>query len=510
MKNMKFNKTPLDSFKLLILLLLLSLGCKEIESTPKKDIKVEADSWDALSNYVTDPEWFANSKLGIYFHWGPYSVPAFHNEWYPRWMYVKGTKAYNYHTENYGDPSKFGYHDFIPMFKAEKFNAKDWALLFKSSGAQFAGPIAQHHDGFAMWDSEVNPWNASDMGPKRDVVGEITSEVKKLGLKTITTFHHARTFQRFKNDSTKWGDNASYFPYNPIYGTSSEGEKLRYLYGNMPWDEFQEYWLEEIREVVDNYQPDIIWFDSGLDRISEEYRKKMVALQIANGLKNEKETIVAYKQEDLPSNIGVLDIEQGGMRDISPDYWLTDMTISNNSWSYVKGQTYKKPELLIRNMIDIWSKRGIVLLNVSPTAEGVINQEQQHVLNAIGKWINKHEEAVYQTKPYKIFGYGEALVEDGRHGGQKANTEYSHNDIRFTISKDSSAIYIYVLGKPKPKETISIKHISEDYKDRIKAISLLGSHVPIEWNLNNALLNITTPNSNEMDNIATVFKVSLK
>ncbi len=512
-KNLKKLFTQITFSLLIITSFCTMVGCKDQkkeEVVTVKKIEVDSDSWESLAKYTYDPEWFADSKLGIYFTWGPYCVAAYDNEWYPRWMHIEGHKAHEYHVKTYGDPSEFGYHDLIPMFKAEHYDPKEWAELFQKSGARFAGPIAQHHDGFAMWDSEVNPWNSADMGPKKDITGEVFREVKKLGMKTISTFHHARTFQRFSEDSTEWGNIASYFPYNPQYATSSTDDKLKYLYGNLSWNEFQEYWLAEIAEVVDKYQPDIIWFDSGLDSLSQDFRKKMVKAQIENGLKNSKETIVAYKQEDLPRNIGVLDIEQGGMMDISEDYWLTDMTISKESWSYINGQTYRTPDLLIRNMIDIWSKRGIVLLNVSPTANGTIPDEQRQTLIEIGKWIKKHEEAVYETRPYKIFGYGVAKIEEGKHGGQKANTEYIADDIRFTVSKDGKALYVYMLGVPKPNTNIAINHVVDSTEQDIENVTLVGSSSTINWEIQNNQLLIETPDTESMDRLAVVFKVRFK
>jgi alpha-L-fucosidase len=157
------------------------------------------------------------------------------------------------------------------------------------------------------------------------------------------------------------------------------------LYGNIPEDEFYDYWLNQINEVVDEYAPDMIWFDSWLDIIPENYQQKMVAHHFNTAVSRGQKPIVNYKQEDLPANVGILDMEQGGKTELSDDYWLTDITISYGSWSYTNGQTYKNPSLVIRNMIDVWSKRGIVLLNISPMANGIIPDAQREVLAAIGQ-----------------------------------------------------------------------------------------------------------------------------
>lgn len=486
-------------------------SCKD-----SRKLKFE-ETWESLSKIEREPEWFQDAKLGIYFHWGPYCVPAYDSEWYPRWMYVPNRKnwagtVYEYHKNNFGDVSEFNYHDFIPMFTAEHFNAKEWAELFVNSGAKFAGPVAQHHDGFAMWESEINPWNAKEMGPKRDILGELFAELKKRNLKTIATFHHERLLQRYAKDTANWAINTpdpgwdSHFPYHPDYITSTTDPLLRKLYGNMPEDEFHDYWLDQINEVVDKYNPDIIWFDSWLDLIPQNYLKKMVAHHFNTAVRNNQKPVVAYKQEDLPSNVGILDIEQGGKTEMSEDYWLTDITLSFGSWSYTNGQTYKSPSLVIRNMIDVWSKKGIVLLNISPMANGIIPKEQRDVLSAIGTWIKKHEEAVYETRAYSTFGYGRAKFEASIFGGQTATIDYNHNDIRFTVSKDNKNIYIYSLGLPDPHSVLEIHEIAES---NIKRISVVGSGKELKWKKTGDIISITTPNTSEMDKIATVFKVEL-
>jgi alpha-L-fucosidase len=156
-------------------------------------------TWESLKKHNEAPDWFRDDKFGIYFHWGVYSVPAFGNEWYPRNMYIKTSPEYKHHVATYGDPTNFGYPDFVPMFKAEKFNADDWAELFQKAGARFAGPVAEHHDGFAMWDSALTPWNAADMGPKRDLVGELEKAIRKRGMRFVATFHHERNGLWLKN-----------------------------------------------------------------------------------------------------------------------------------------------------------------------------------------------------------------------------------------------------------------------------------------------------------------------
>ncbi len=508
---------------------LLSLG---IQAQENKTITVRTDSeprasgkfkptWESLAKNNIEPEWFKDAKLGIYFHWGIYSVPAYESEWYPAWMYYtnleKGHWAagvHDYHLKTYG--AEFNYHDFIPMFKAEHFNAAEWADLFQKAGAKFAGLVVEHHDGFAMWDSEINIWNAADMGPEKDIAGELLTELKKRDMKTITTFHHARNLQRYADDSTLWANSGeigwnSHYAYDPDAVTSTKDEKLKYLYGNISVDEFNEYWLGQVNEVVDKYSPDMIWFDSWLHMIPVEYLQKMVAHHYNTAISRGQEPIVFHKQEDLPDSVALVDIEQGGKTDISEKYWLTDITISDGSWCYTNGLKYKKADLIIRNMIDVWSKKGVVLLNVSPMANGLIPQEQQDVLITIGEWITKHEEAVYNTRVHSIFGYGIADIEEGHFGGQSATIKYTKDDVRFTKSKDENILYVYLLGLPDPDEEIELEHVFETNQGQdIKRVSVVGSGAKLNWSITGNKLTVAMPGKDLMDEIATILKVEFK
>jgi alpha-L-fucosidase len=503
----------------IICMLFTIVSCKNPTQSKNEVVVLKfEETWESLATIEREPEWFKDAKLGIYFHWGPYSVPAYDSEWYPRWMYVSGREdwggsVYDYHKKTFGPVSEFNYHDFIPMFTAEHFDAAEWADLFKKSGARFAGPVAQHHDGFAMWGSKVNPWNAKDMGPGKDILGELFTELKKRDMQTIATFHHSKLLQRYATDTAEWAMSKpdagwdSHYPYHPDFITSTTDPKLRLLYGNIQADEFHEYWLDQIKEVVDGYAPDIIWFDSWLDKIPENYLQKMVTHHFNTADSRGQKPIVNYKQQDLPANVGILDIEQGGKTEISDDYWLTDITISHGSWCYTHGQSYKNPAIVIRNMIDVWSKRGIVLLNVSPMANGIIPDAQRDVLAAIGKWIDKHKEAVYETRAYTIFGYGVAEFEPGHFGGQSATMDYDHNDIRFAIAKDQKSLFVYALGLPKPNSNVDIHHITEA---NIKRVSVVGSGVELSWSKTGDVLRLSTPSSSQMDEFATVFKVEFE
>lgn len=480
--------------------------------------KYEA-SWESLSKHQEIPQWLADAKLGIYFHWGIFTVPEYGTEWYPYHMYRENTKINKYHKETYGED--FEYHDFVDMFKAPKFDPKEWAKLFKESGARFAGPCAIHHDGFALWDSKVNPWNSMDKGPKRDITGEMLAALKAEGLKTIATFHHSRTLQRNANKPEHWGTakNAhgvgydSHFAYRPDRATSSTDPVLSKLYGNMPADEFYQYWFDEIKEVVDQYSPDMIWFDAWLNVIPEKNRQEMTAYYYNEAKKKGQDVTIGYKQSDLPLEVGIQDIEQGGKKELSERVWMTDITLSNKfGWSYAKGQTYKSAELVIRNMIDVWSKNGVVLLNVSPTAAGEITEEQRVELKKIGEWMKRNAEAIYGTVPFLTYGFGNAIAADGGHGGQSAVVEYTAKDVRFTCSKDMKTVYMFFLGAPKPGSKYPIRTFDSHrypFSGKVKRVTVLNTDVEVDFKEFNTDFNFTIPNA-PMDEIATILKFELE
>jgi alpha-L-fucosidase len=491
-------------------------SCQQSHSRTKEvsdKVNYEA-TWESMSKHNASPDWFGDSKFGIYFHWGVYSVPAFETEWYPYFLYRNERPEFaRYHEENFGPLEEFGYHDFIPMFKAENFDPEEWADLFDKAGVKFAGPVAQHHDGFAMWDSDVNPWNAGDMGPKRDITGEILTAIKKRNIKTMTSFHHARLRQRHDGDPEKWDTYNSHFAYDPKYPTSSEDPDLRKFYGNLPQEEFDQYWLDQVKEVVDKYSPDMLWYDVWLNHVAEDKIQEMSAYYLNNALKTGQEGVLIAKHDDLPKTMSVLDIEQGGKKSVSESVWMTDITVSyKGSWSYTKGQEYKTPEMVLRNMIDVWSKNGIVLLNISPMADGTINDEQRNVLLKIGGWLDTYGEAVYGTRPFHTHGFGTAQAADGKHGGQTAKVKYTERDIRYTMAKDKKAIYVHVLGKPEAGTKISLRkfnNIGYGAPSPVKRMIEMKSGQEVDWQQGVREFSFVVPDE-DLDELANVFKMELE
>lgn len=462
-------------------------------------------NWESLSKHDPAPEWFKNAKFGIYFHWGVYSVPAFSSEWYPRNMHFKGGSVYKHHVKTYGLPSEFGYHDFVPMFKAEHFDADAWAGLFKQTGARFAGPVAEHHDGFSMWDSDVTPWNVGDMGPKRDILGELAVAIRKRDMKLITTFHHARNLQRYWDKPGEKKFQNSHYPLfkgmPPYMNIASQ----RLLYGNVPEEEWLEkVWLGKLKEVIDKYQPDIIWFDSWLDQIPEERRQEFAAYYLNDALKRNKDVVIVRKQDDLPSNFTVNDLEKSRMNRMSDQVWMSDETISMGSWCYTENLKIKEAKDVLHVLIDIVSKNGVLLLNVSPKADGTIPKDQREVLLQIGDWLKKYGEAIYDTRPWQTYGEGPTMEPEGdfKNHSKFQKIKYTSKDIRFTTKGD--VLYAILLGRPEGNEVLLQSLAGKNLQ--IRNITIPGSDEKIAWEITDAGLVLKLPES-EMDDMAVVFRM---
>ncbi|EWH10224.1 alpha-L-fucosidase [Catenovulum agarivorans DS-2] len=484
-------------YSVLVVSLIASCSTKT-DSTSKETYQPTEKS---LATHYAAPDWFRDAKLGIYFTWGPYTVAAKTNEWYPRWMHFglnkedwQGDKpGYHidlkqWHSQRFAQPSEFAYHDMIEQFTAEHFDADEWAELFARAGAKFAGPVAMHHDGYALWDSDITPWNVADIGPKRDITGELANALRQRDIKLITTFHHARNLQRYKGQTLQQAKQRyghldmyhffwnSHFPWVEELATSSEDEKLKWLYGNVPEAEWLDtFWLGTLKEVINKYQPDMIWFDTWLDLIPQQQRYEFAAYYLNQAQTWGKEVMMTHKDMDMPETFSVEDFEQGRRDKLTGAPWLTDDTITKWSWSYVEGIEVKPASWVIHDFIDIVSKNGQLLLNVSPKSDGTIPQDQKEVLYELGDWLAVNGEAIYNTRPWKIYGEGPTQMESGGHFTK--HVDYTANDIRFTQSKN--ALYAIALGTPrKPLKILALaKNNSIGVANFSKVSSLNGDYI---------------------------------
>ncbi len=483
-------------------------GCGSEKKQSAGEAKPFTADWESLKQRNPAPVWFRDAKFGIYFHWGVYCVPAFANEWYPRNMYNIKSPEYRHHVKTWGEPNKFGYPDFVPMFKAEKFDADEWAELFKKAGAQFAGPVAEHHDGFSMWASKQTPWNAKDMGPHRDVVGELEKAIRRRGMRFVTTFHHARNnlYEIEKGGRKYW---TGHYEFVKRYFPELLNDPVRaIMYGYIPREQFLKMWQAKLFEVIDNYHPDLMYFDSWLDEIPAKYKMEYLAHYFNDAARLNKEVVVTYKQNDLPRDVGIEDFEKGRADRLTDYAWLTDDTVSWGSWCYVEGLGIKKPQVVLRVMIDIVSKNGQLMLNISPKADGTIPENQKRVLLAIGKWMNKYGEAIYGTRPFVDYGEGPTkMLSSG--GFAKMRSGYTAKDIRYTRKGDT--VYAIVLGWPGDSKEVTMTMFGKGGKAeniKVKKVKMLGSKERIKWRRTDDGLIVTTP-AERVDSMAIVFKLAI-
>jgi alpha-L-fucosidase len=433
-------------------------------------------TWESLKTHQ-EPEWLDDAKFGIYFHWGVYSVPAFGNEWYSRNMYRPGSRENKHHIEKWGPLEKFGYKDFIPMFKAEKFDPDDWAKLFVDSGAKFAGPVAEHADGFSMWDSKFTNWNAAKMGPKRDVVGELEKAIRKQRLKFITTFHHQWLWAWYPtfDKGIDTGDPKYSGLYGPLVSEAAWNFKEKVSYP----PEFCRLWENKIREVIDKYGPDLLWFDSRMGDIPEEYRMGFLAYYYNKAVDWKKDVAVTYKGSDLQIGTGILDLEKGRMAKTTTYKWVNDDVINWNSWSYVENADYKSADRLVDELVDIVSKNGSLLLDIDPRPDGTIPEPTRERLLQIGKWLKINGEAIYGTRPWEIFGEGPTKVIEGGFGESQIK-DFTAADIRFT--RKGNTLYAILLDWPAGSTKIeSLKEGRSLWFGRIRSVKMLGIKKPLEW-----------------------------
>ena len=359
-------------------------------------------SWESLSGYQV-PTWYQNAKFGIFIHWGIYSVPAFGSEWYSRNMYIQGSPEYEHHLKTYGKHTEFGYKDFIPMFTADKFDPDRWAELFSQAGAQYVVPVAEHHDGFQMYRSEISHWNAYEMGPKRDVLGELEKSFEKWGMQTGASSHrvehwffmgHGKEFDSDIKEPMQRGN--FYWPANPEPNHQD-------LYSEpTPTEEYLQDWLVRTCELIDRYRPRMIYFDWWIQHHSvKPYLKKFAAYYYNRAAEWGIEVAINYKHDAFLFGTAVPDVERGQFADMKSYIWQTDMATALNSWCYTENNKFRPATDLICDLVDIVSKNGRLLLNVGPKADGTFSEEDTKILKEIGAWLKVNGEAIYDTKVWR-------------------------------------------------------------------------------------------------------------
>jgi len=458
----------------------------------------------SLSSYEY-PQWFRDSKFGIWSHWGPQAVPR-QGDWYARKLYLHHPQnswekgVYDYHLKTYGHPSVYGFKDIIPLWKAERWNPEALMKLYKKAGAKYFVSMATHHDNFFLWNSKIHKWNSVNMGPKKDVVGLWQQAAKKQGLYFGLSEHLAASYTWYQpaHGADLTGDkagvpyDASNPAYQDLYHTKASPDDTGWMTKNPVW---QKQWFERIKEVVDMYKPDLLYSDCALP-FGNDVGRSLIAHFYNNNIQaNKGELKAVYNCKEPSKSRFVQDVERGVMDSICEYPWQTDTSIGD--WYYRTGQKYTTSTEIIQMLIDIVSKNGNLLLNVVQTPEGDLEQDVLDILDGIGQWIKMNGDGVYGSRPWKVYGEGPSTVEKqekGHFGGLKDTRSYREGDVRYT-TKNGDVFAFYMV---KPSSQIILKSLGLTAlkgNKKIIAVSLLGSNEKLRWSQNNNVLLIEKPAS---------------
>ena len=456
-----------------------------------------SDTWESLCAYQV-PSWYKAAKFGIFIHWGLFSVPAYANEWYTRNMYMQGTREFEHHVKTYGPHKDFGLKDFIPMFKGEHFDPDAWTALFKEAGAQYVVPVAEHHDGFQMYRSSISHWNAAEMGPQRDVLGELKKSFEESGLTFGASSHriehwwflgHGKEFESDIHEPLKRGD--FYWP------SMKEPEDQFDIFSQpVPSEEYMQDWLARTCEIVDRFHPHVLYFDWWIQHSALRPYLKKAAAYYYNCMAEQGESgVINYKHDAFLFGTAVPDVERGQFADVKPYTWQTDTSIGFDSWGYTTDNRYKKAQDILCDLVDIVSKNGNMLLNIGPKSDGTITMEEQDVLRSIGKWLKINGEAIYGSSAYKVCAEGPTKVEEGFFTDQKVKV-FTPEDFRFTVQgghiyaialrgSDDGQYFVHTFAEKTPSG-------GEGFTGIITKAEVLGEKTPAVWEQTKEGLKVTT------------------
>ena len=368
-------------------------------------------NWDSLDKRKL-PEWFDDAKVGIFLHWGVFSVPSFSSEWFwHHWRESKSPDVVKFIQDNY--PPGFTYQEFAPLFRAELFDADKWAQVFADSGAKYVVLTSKHHEGYTLWPSNTAfSWNSVEVGPKRDLVGLVGDAVRKRGL-TFGVYHSL----------FEW--------FNPLW--------LKDHANNFTTDDFVKFkTLPELYDLVNRYKPEIIWSDGEWDA-PESYWKSLDFLAWLYNDSPVKDTVVVNDRWGKGTGCKHGDYFNCADRyrpgKLQAKKWEDAMTLDKNSWGYSRRSTFKDYYTireLILEMAQTVAYGGNILINVGPTADGRIEPIYEERLLQLGSWLKVNGEAVYKTSPWKI-----------------AQNDSLTKDVYYTSSKDGKIVYAILMDWPE-------------------------------------------------------------
>jgi alpha-L-fucosidase len=470
----------------------------------------------SLSAYET-PKWFRDAKFGIWAHWGPQSsVEA--GDWYARNMYIQGERQYDYHVAHYGHPSKFGYKNLIPLWKGADFDPTHLMSLYKKAGARYFMSMGVHHDNFDLWNSRHNQWNAVNMGIKKDVVGLWAKAARENGLRFGVSDHLWISYKWFAvshlSDATGPLASVPYDGANPQYESLYHKiDDPKVLNVKFDWNDdfippsWKEHWFLRIKDLVDNYQPDLLYCDGPLP--FEDYGLRLLAhLYNSNAAAHAGKVESVYtskRREDSDAGLCVLDRERGVQEDIWPHPWQTDTCIGD--WHYKRDFHYKTPKIVVDMLVDIVSKNGNLMLNFPLPNSGMLDDRELKVLSGITDWMAVNGEAIYGTRPWKISGQSGPLATSQEVSfNEDKRRALTADDVRFT--KKGEMLFAFVMGWPEKQAVIpQLSAKSPHALGKIESVELLGYSGKLKWTRDDSALKIALPDSKPCDH-AVAFRIS--
>lgn len=508
-------------------------------------------TWESLSQYGQAPDWFRDVKFGIWAHWGPQCQPE-QGDWYARGMYDEGSRQYNWHVANYGHSSEFGFKDVINLWKADKWDPDRLMALYKRVGAKYFFTLGNHHDNFDLWDSKYHQWNSVNIGPRKDIVKGWERAARANGLYFGISIHsaHAWTWYETSQRSDKEGPKAGipydgkltkadgkgkwwegYDPqelYAQNHPLSVESENTNRIHSQWGWENgaavpTEEYFMnffDRNIDVINKYNPDLLYYDdtgmplwpvsdAGLRVSAHFYNKSMKE----NNGQNEA-VIFAKILTDEQKECLVWDVEKGVPDEIQEKPWQTCTCLGH--WHYEKSvydnDRYKSARTVVHMLIDIISKNGNMLLSVPMRGDGTIDDKEEVILEDIAAWMDIHEESVFGTRPWKVFGEGPVAESSNPLNAQGFNEgkhqPYTSEDIRF-VTKEG-ALYAHVLAWPEGNQIV-IKSLAEGsplFEKPIRNVHLLGTDAELSCKRTTDGLIVELPSEIKPNEISLVLKIT--
>ena len=466
-------------------------------------------TWESLRTHET-PEWFRNAKFGIWAHWGPQCVEG-SGDWMARSLYMEGSREYKWHVEHYGHPSEVGFKDILPLFKAERWNPEQLVQRYKRCGAQYFFVLGNHHDNFDLWDSKYQPWNSKNIGPKRDILDEWAQAAKKAGLPLGISFHadHAWTWyepsQRYdlqgekagiyydgnlrKDDGKgKWWEGLDpqqlYQQQHPMSKGSWDNGAIHSQWdwssgACPPSQEFVTNFYDRTLDAINRYHPDLIYFDV---TVLPFYPLSDCGLKIATHLYNKNPRAVVFGKilNEEQRQALTWDVERGAPNEIIQEPWQTCNCIGGwhyNTRIYERGE-YKSAATVVKQLVDIVSKNGNLLLSIPLRADGTYDEKESKVLDDLEAWMTVNGESIFGTRPWVRFGEGPVAEQDIKLNAQGFNdgqfAKMDARDIRF--NQTSKYLYVTAMGWPESGQIIikSLAKGNKEFKKSISNVYLLG------------------------------------